>query len=117
MTGSSTARKLWITNGSVADVAVVWARTDDRIRGFVVPTASKGFSANEIHQKLSLRASVSSELVFDDLRLPADAVLPGRRGARRAARLPQRGAVRDHLRLAGRRPRQPRDRPGLREDP
>jgi len=72
--------KLWITNGSVADVAVVWARTDDRIRGFVVPTAAKGFSANEIHQKLSLRASVTSELVFDDLRLPADAVLPGAAG-------------------------------------
>ena len=72
--------KLWITNGSVADVAVVWARTDDRIRGFVVPTDSKGFSANEIHQKLSLRASVTSELVFDDLRLPADAVLPGAAG-------------------------------------
>ena len=72
--------KLWITNGSVADVAVVWARTDDRIRGFVVPTTAKGFSATEIHQKLSLRASVSSELVLDDLRLPADAVLPGAAG-------------------------------------
>src|SRR3954452_24831010 len=72
--------KQWITNGSVADVAVVWARTDDRIRGFVVPTDAKGFSANEIHQKLSLRASVSSELAFDDLRLPADAVLPGAAG-------------------------------------
>ncbi len=72
--------KQWITNGSVADVAVVWARTDDRIRGFVVPTDVTGFSANEIHQKLSLRASVSSELAFDDLRLPADAVLPGAAG-------------------------------------
>jgi glutaryl-CoA dehydrogenase len=72
--------KLWITNGSVADVAVVWARTDDRIRGFVVPTDSKGFSANEIHRKLSLRASVSSELAFDGLRLPADAMLPGAAG-------------------------------------
>jgi glutaryl-CoA dehydrogenase len=68
--------KLWITNGSIADVAVVWARTDDRIRGFVVPTDSKGFSANDIHQKLSLRASVTSELVFDDLRLSASAMLP-----------------------------------------
>ena len=72
--------KLWITNGSVADVAVVWARTDDRIRGFLVPTDAKGFSANEIHRKLSLRASVSSELVLEDLRLPADAVLPGAAG-------------------------------------
>ncbi|HEU4998353.1 MAG TPA: acyl-CoA dehydrogenase family protein [Lapillicoccus sp.] len=72
--------KLWITNGSVADVAIVWARTDDRVRGFVVPTDAKGFSANEIHQKLSLRASVSSELVFEDVRLPGDAVLPGAAG-------------------------------------
>jgi glutaryl-CoA dehydrogenase len=72
--------KQWITNGSVADVAVVWARTDDRVRGFVVPTDAAGFSANEIHQKLSLRASVSSGLAFDDLRLPADAVLPGAAG-------------------------------------
>ncbi len=68
--------KLWITNGSIADVAVVWARTDDRIRGFVVPTDSTGFSANEIQQKLSLRASVTSELVFEDLRLPGSALLP-----------------------------------------
>ncbi len=69
--------KLWITNGSIADVAVVWARTDDRIRGFVVPTETKGFSTNEIHQKLSLRASVTSELVLEDVRLPEHAVLPG----------------------------------------
>jgi glutaryl-CoA dehydrogenase len=68
--------KLWITNGSISDVAVVWARTDDRIRGFVVPTDSEGFSANDIHRKLSLRASVTSELVFEDLRLPASAILP-----------------------------------------
>jgi len=72
--------KLWITNGSIADVAVVWARTDDRIRGFVVPTATKGFSTNEIHQKLSLRASVTSELVLEDVRLPGYAVLPGAAG-------------------------------------
>jgi glutaryl-CoA dehydrogenase len=72
--------KMWITNGSVADVAVVWARTDDGIRGFVVPTDTPGFSAPEIKQKLSLRASVTSELVLDGVRLPADAVLPGVRG-------------------------------------
>jgi glutaryl-CoA dehydrogenase len=72
--------KMWITNGSVADVAVVWARTDDGIRGFVVPTDTPGFSAPEIKQKLSLRASVTSELVLDAVRLPADAVLPGVRG-------------------------------------
>ena len=68
--------KMWITNGSVADVAVVWARTDDGVRGFLVPKGTPGFSAPEIHKKLSLRASVTSELVFDDVRLPADAMLP-----------------------------------------
>ncbi|MER5384525.1 acyl-CoA dehydrogenase family protein [Streptomyces sp. NPDC002688] len=69
-------RKMWITNGSVAGVAVVWAQTDDGIRGFVVPTDAPGFSAPEIKHKWSLRASVTSELVLDDVRLPADAVLP-----------------------------------------
>ncbi|MEU5974661.1 acyl-CoA dehydrogenase family protein [Streptomyces sp. NPDC047315] len=75
-------RKMWITNGSVAGVAVVWARTDDGIRGFVVPTNTPGFSAPEIKHKGSLRASVTSELVLDDVRLPADAVLPEVRGLR-----------------------------------
>ncbi|MFC8783696.1 acyl-CoA dehydrogenase family protein [Streptomyces nigra] len=69
-------RKMWITNGSVSGVAVVWAQTDEGIRGFVVPADSAGFSAPEIKHKLSLRASVTSELVLDDVRLPADAVLP-----------------------------------------
>ena len=69
--------KMWITNGNVADVAVVWARTDGGIRGFVVPTDTDGFTAREIHKKISLRASVTSELVFEDVRLPKDAVLPG----------------------------------------
>ncbi|MFI9552624.1 acyl-CoA dehydrogenase family protein [Nonomuraea endophytica] len=68
--------KMWITNGSIADVAVVWAQTDEGIRGFVVPTDTPGFSAPEIHKKLSLRASVTSSLYFDDLRLPSTAVLP-----------------------------------------
>jgi glutaryl-CoA dehydrogenase len=72
--------KMWITNGSVADVAVVWARTDDGIRGFAVPTDTPGFSAPEITRKMSLRASVTSELVFDDVRLPASAMLPEARG-------------------------------------
>jgi glutaryl-CoA dehydrogenase len=78
-------RKMWITNGSVAGVAVVWARTTatpDGIRGFVVPTDTPGFSAPEIHHKWSLRASVTSELVLDDVRLPADAVLPEVTGLR-----------------------------------
>ncbi len=74
--------KMWITNGNVADVAVVWAQTDEGIRGFVVPTDSAGFTANEIHKKMSLRASVTSELVFDGVRLPSDAVLPGVTGLR-----------------------------------
>lgn len=72
--------KMWITNGNVADVAVVWAGTDEGIRGFVVPTAVTGVQANLIPDKMSLRASVTSELVFTDVRLPADAILPGVRG-------------------------------------
>jgi glutaryl-CoA dehydrogenase len=76
--------KMWITNGTLADVAIVWAQTDGAssgsgqaaIRGFVVPTDTKGFTAQKIQRKLSLRASVTAELAFDDLRLPADAVLP-----------------------------------------
>ncbi|HEY5820826.1 MAG TPA: acyl-CoA dehydrogenase family protein [Propionibacteriaceae bacterium] len=79
--------KMWITNGSVADVAVVWAQTDDGedgrgIRGFVVPTDTPGFSAPKLGQKLSLRASITSELVLDDVRLPGDAVLPEVTGLR-----------------------------------
>jgi glutaryl-CoA dehydrogenase len=68
--------KMWITNGGVADVAVVWARTDDGIRGFVVPTATDGFTTSDIERKISLRASVTSELVLEDVRLPEEAVLP-----------------------------------------
>jgi glutaryl-CoA dehydrogenase len=72
--------KMWITNGSVADVAVVWAQTDDGVRGFVVPTGTPGFSAPEIKRKMSLRASVTSELVLDGVRLPDSARLPEARG-------------------------------------
>jgi glutaryl-CoA dehydrogenase len=76
--------KMWITNGSVADVAIVWARVDDPadggIRGFVVPTDTAGFSAPEIKKKLSLRASVTSELVLDEVRLPDSAMLPEAKG-------------------------------------
>ncbi|GAB17658.1 glutaryl-CoA dehydrogenase [Gordonia effusa NBRC 100432] len=79
--------KMWITNGSVADVAVVWARTDlddgaRGIRGFVVPTDTPGFSTSEIKRKMSLRASVTGELVLEDVRLPASAMLPGVEGLR-----------------------------------
>jgi glutaryl-CoA dehydrogenase len=69
--------KMWITNGSIADIAVVWARTEKDIRGFLVPRGTPGFSARDIHKKMSLRASITSELHFDDVRLPSAAVLPG----------------------------------------
>jgi glutaryl-CoA dehydrogenase len=72
--------KMWITNGSIADIAVVWAATDDGIRGFLVPRTAKGFTSRNIHKKLSLRASVTAELHFEDVRLPADAILPGVQG-------------------------------------
>ena len=72
--------KMWITNGSFADVAIVWANTDEGIAGFVVPTTTKGFSSNAIHRKLSLRASVTSELILDNVRVPDSARLPGARG-------------------------------------
>jgi glutaryl-CoA dehydrogenase len=72
--------KMWITNGGVADVAVVWAGTDDGIRGFLVPRGARGFTTRNIHKKMSLRASVTSELYFDDVKLPTSAVLPGVRG-------------------------------------
>ena len=74
--------KMWITNGGIADVAVVWARTDEGVRGFLVPRGTRGFTTRDIHRKLSLRASVTSELILDDCRLPADAMLPGVRGMR-----------------------------------
>ena len=70
--------KMWITNGTIADIAIVWARTEDgEIRGFIVEKGTPGFSAPEIHKKMSLRASVTSELVLDDVRVPADSMLPG----------------------------------------
>ncbi len=68
--------KMWITNGNLADVATIWAQTDEGIRGFLVPTDTPGFTANVIHKKLSLRASITSELVLDNVRLPASAQLP-----------------------------------------
>jgi glutaryl-CoA dehydrogenase len=72
--------KMWITNGPIADIAVVWAATDEGIRGFLVPRGTPGFSAREIRKKMSLRASVTGELHFDDVRLPGDALLPGVQG-------------------------------------
>lgn len=75
-------RKMWITNGSIADVAVIWANTDEGVRGFIVPTDTPGFSAHTIKHKLSLRASVTSELVLDNVRLPEDAMLPDAKGVK-----------------------------------
>jgi glutaryl-CoA dehydrogenase len=72
--------KMWITNGSAADVATVWARTDDGIAGFLVPRGTRGFASSDIHGKLSLRASTTSELHLDDVRLPDSARLPLARG-------------------------------------
>ncbi len=72
--------KTWITNGSVADVAVVWARTEEGIRGFLVEKGTPGFSASEIHGKMSMRASVTSSLAFSDCRVPASSMLPGAKG-------------------------------------
>ena len=74
--------KMWITNGGIADLAVVWARAEEGVLGFLVPTDTPGFSTRDIDRKLSLRASVTSELVLDDCRLPGDAALPGVRGMR-----------------------------------
>ncbi|WP_043464887.1 acyl-CoA dehydrogenase family protein [Kitasatospora sp. MBT66] len=74
--------KMWITNGSVSDVAVVWAQTENGVRGFLVEPGMPGFTATDVHGKLSLRASVTSELAFDEVVLPADAVLPGVTGLR-----------------------------------
>ncbi|MBV8727814.1 MAG: acyl-CoA dehydrogenase family protein [Candidatus Eremiobacteraeota bacterium] len=74
--------KMWITNGSIADVAIVWAQSDEGIRGFCVPAKTKGFESNDIERKISLRASVTSELVLNSCRVPADALLPEAVGLR-----------------------------------
>ena len=75
-----TGSKMWITNGSIADLAVVWAKTDEDIKGFLVEKGRSGFSTNEIKGKLSLRASDTAELVFEECRIPRDNVLPGSSG-------------------------------------
>src|SRR5580658_4496374 len=72
--------KTWITNGSVADIAIVWARTDDGIRGFLVEKGTPGFSSSEIHGKMSMRVSVTSSLAMTDCRVPSSAMLPGAQG-------------------------------------
>ncbi len=77
--------KLWITNGTIADVAVVWARTDEGIRGFLVTKGVPGFTTREIQGKFSLRASITSELIFQDCRVPKECLLPGTEQGLRAA--------------------------------
>src|SRR5450755_4649495 len=72
--------KMWITNGSIADVAIVWARTDEGIRGFLVERGTPGFTSSDLHGKLSMRVSVTSSLAFSDCRVPASAMLPGAQG-------------------------------------
>lgn len=74
--------KMWITNGGIADIAVVWAKAEDGVRGFLVERGMPGFSTNDIHHKLSLRASITSELHFDDCRVPVESMLPNVRGMR-----------------------------------
>jgi glutaryl-CoA dehydrogenase len=76
--------KTWITNGSAADVALVWARAEDGIRGFLVERGTQGFTASDIHGKLSMRASVTSSLRFDDCRVPETALLPEAKGLKAA---------------------------------
>ena len=76
--------KMWITNGTIADVAVVWARTDDGIRGFLVERGTKGFASKGVHGKLSLRASDTGELLFENCLIPEDNILPGTTGLKSA---------------------------------
>jgi len=76
--------KTWITNGSAADVAVVWARTPDGVQGFLVEKGTAGYTTSDIHGKLSMRASVTSSLALSDCRVPGDAVLPGAKGLKAA---------------------------------
>jgi glutaryl-CoA dehydrogenase len=76
--------KTWITSGSVAEVAVVWARTESGIQGFLIERGTPGFTASELHGKLSMRASVTASLSFADCRIPGDCVLPSAKGLRAA---------------------------------
>ncbi len=95
-----TGTKMWITNGSVADVAVIWARTDEGVRGFVVPTDTTGFTANTIKSKMSLRASVTSELVLEGVRLPDSARLPGATSLGAPLRCLERSPLRHRVRCS-----------------
>ena len=89
--------KRWITNGTIADVAIVWAKAGDEIRGFIVETNRKGFQAPEIKKKLSLRASVTSDLIMDDVVVPDENLLPGAQGLRAPLKCLEPGALRHCL--------------------
>ena len=90
--------KRWITNGSISDIATVWAKDDEGvIRGFLVERGTPGFSASDIKGKFSLRASITSELVLEDVRLPASAILPEAKGLARTVLVSQPGALRDRV--------------------
>ena len=109
--------KMWITNGSIADIAVVWARTEDGIRGFLVPRGTPGFSARDIHKKLSLRASITSELHLDGVRLPASAALPGVTGLKGPLSCLTEARLRHRLGRHRRGPGLPGERDRVRPDP
>ena len=94
-------RKRWVTNGTIAGVAVIWAKCDGAVRGFLVEAGTPGFEVRPIHRKISLRASMSSEILLNDCRIPAANALPGASGL--VAALLERGAFRHHLGLVGRR--------------
>ena len=94
--------KTWITNGSIADVAIVWARAEDGIRGFLVEKGTPGFSSSELHGKLSMRASVTASLALSDVPVPAVRDAAGREGAEGSAGVPDAGSVWDRLGRAGR---------------
>ena len=94
--------KRWIGLASIADVAIIWAKTEGGIRGFVVPTNTPGFTATRIEPKLSMRASIQCDIALDYVRLPSDAVLPHVVGPEGTVQLPERGAVRDHVGRDGR---------------
>src|ERR1700733_1487494 len=100
--------KRWIGLASIAGIAIIWARTDDGVRGFLIPTGTPGFTATPIEPKLAMRASIQCDIILDGIRVPADAILPG------AAGLPERGPLRDHLGRHGRCPRRLRGGSGLR---
>ena len=107
-------RKRWVTNGTIAGVAVIWAKCEGEVRGFLVESGTPGFEVRPIHRKMSLRVSMSSEILLNDCRIPAANALPGASGLVSRVEVLERGAFRHHLGLAGRRHGQLRGRARLR---